>query len=481
MSKPRLILAAAIATFLLLTLLDRFKVIELLALRAALPLALASIEAVAVVGAGFAVRGLRGRVWRVHEESGALDLPLDFILGYPIFGTLCFLIATMRIATWTMLPLLAIGAIFGLYAIARWREGVRQAPSPVEAPPPVKAPSPAEADSRGRLSYTVIALVFLCAFIAALAPPFSLDELAYHLAVPKVWLLEGRAIALPLLSHSYFPLGIESADLPFLTLLGDEGGIASHFLHLFAAIATTMLIQRRAKNLLITAAIVTTPALAITAGWSLVDFPLLGICVALWLALEQDDDTTAAAAIGAGLLTKYTFIPFALVALIAARRWRPALPGLLIGSVFFIRNLLIAGNPIAPFLAAGAPHVANYRGGAYLADYVFDPKFLDESLGASMLTLAPLAGGVIPFALLAAGIALFVLAPSARLLIPFFAVPAMSATTERRWIRWFLSIAIAVQTLLVVYMTMQSDAFSLLGTGRNQTQRGRPGSQSLVT
>jgi len=453
MSRFRTILAAAIATFLLLTLLDRFKLIELLLMRTGLPLVLALAEAIAIIGAGFAVRGLRGRVWRVHAESGALDLPLDFVIGYPVFGTLCFLAGTISVAKWMMLPLLMIAMVFGAYAIARWRESVGQAPSPVP-----------DADRRGRLSYTVIAIVFLCALVAAQAPPASLDELAYHLAIPKTWLLEGRAIALPLLSHSYFPLGIESADLPLLTLLGDDGGIASHFVHLLAAIATAVLIQRRAKNLLITAAIVTTPAIAITAGWSMVDFPLLGICVALWLALENGDDATAAAAIGAGLLTKYTFIPFAVVGLAVSRRWRPAILGLLIGSVFFIRNLIVAGNPVAPFLSATAPHLTHYR--SYLSDYVFDPQFIDESLGAAMLTLAPLAAGVIPFALLAAGIAFFILGPSSRLLVPFFAIPAISASLQeqwlKKWLRWFVAVAIAVQTVMVVYLTDRSGAFGLL-------------------
>jgi len=441
MSRFRTIVAVAIATFLLLTLLDRFKVVEVLVIRTALPLVVALAEAIAIIGAGFAVRGLRGRVWRVHDESGALDLPLDFVLGLPIFGTLCFLAGTISVSKWTMLPLLMIAMVFGAYAIARFREV-----NGAFTWPPISIP---------------IAIVFFCALVAAQAPPASLDELAYHLAIPKTWLLEGRAIALPLLSHSYFPLGVESAGLPLLTLLGDDGGIASHFIHLFAAIATTVLIQRRAKNLLITAAIITTPALAITAGWSMVDFPLLGICVALWIALENDDDASAAAAIGAGLLTKYTFIPFAVVALAVGRRWRPAIPGLLIGSIFFIRNLIIAGNPVAPFLSATAPHVTQYR--SYLSDYVFDPQFIDESLGAAMLTLAPLAAGVIPFALLAAGIAFFFLGPSSRLLIPFFAVPAISSSAEKKWVRWFVGVAIAVQTLMVVYLTDRGGAFGLLG------------------
>ena len=45
-----------------------------------------------------------------------------------------------------------------------------------------------------------------------------------------------------------------------------------------------------ALSALLTAAIITTPALALTAGWSLVDWPLLGIC----FALLDDEEVPAA-------------------------------------------------------------------------------------------------------------------------------------------------------------------------------------------
>ena len=316
---------------------------------------------------------------------------------------------------------------------------------------------------------TAIILVFLAGFLAAQAPPLSLDELAYHLAVPRTWIHEARAIELPLLSHSYFPLGIESADLPLLAALDTGGGIASHFVHLAAAIAAAFLIHRLTKrNLLATAAIVTTPALALTAGWSLTDYPLLGIITALVLALDAGDDATIAASVGAGLLTKYTFIPLAVIALLAARRWRPALPGLAIGCVFFIRNLILTGNPIAPFLSATAPHVSGYRAGAFLSEYIFEGRFLDESLGASLLSLAALTAGQLAWLLVIAGIALFFLAPSSRLLIPFFAIPAARASenlTRSRTMRVALVIAISVQLLLVAFFVDRSEVFGLV-TGR---------------
>jgi hypothetical protein len=442
--------ALVFAAFVLLSFLDGFLLVELLVRRTALPLVFAVVNMLAIVGVGFAARGLRGRVWRVEAESGKLDVPLDFVIGYPIFGTLCFLVATVHASAWTLMPLTIVCALFGGYVIIRRYETNRPVLPAIDSP----------------FAFVAITLVFLAGFLAAQAPPLSLDELAYHLAVPRTWIHEARAVELPLLSHSYFPLGIESADLPLLAALDEGGGIASHFLHLAAALATTLLIHRLTKrNMLATAAIVTTPALALTAGWSLVDWPLLGITAALVLALDEDDQAATATSIGAGLLTKYTFIPLALIALVAARRWKPALPGLAIGSIFFIRNLILTGNPFAPFLSANAPHVSGYRAGAFLSDYVFEGRFIDESLGASLLSLMTLTAGQLGWLLVAAGVALFFLAPSSRLLIPFFAIPAARASEklrDSRAMRIVLVIAISAQLLLVAFFVDRTEVFSLL-------------------
>jgi hypothetical protein len=285
MSKVQRIIAIVVALYLLLVLIDRFVLVELLITRAGFALLLAVFEALAIVGVGFAARGALARNWRAEDA----DLPREFLLGYPIFGALCFLAGTINVSSWSMGALLVICGIGGLYVV------VRRFESRLPVLPALAEP----------LALVAIAIVFLCALIAAQAPPASLDELAYHLAIPWSWVKEHRAIDLPLISHSYFPLGIESADLPLLAILGQiGGGIASHFLHLGAAIAATAALLRLARgNTLAIAAIVTTPALALVAGWSLTEWPLLGICALLVLALDDADAATVAMAIGAGLLT----------------------------------------------------------------------------------------------------------------------------------------------------------------------------------
>lgn len=450
--KVRSTLAILLALFALLTLLDRFVLLEMLARRTALPLLLAAATALAAIAVGALVR-----------RSRVVDLPLDLLIGYPLFGTVAYLVGLLRISNATMLPLLIAGAIGGAWLLlARYGGHHESAP---DAKLPLEWPALA------------VAAVLACGFVAAQAPPSSLDELAYHLAVPQTWVLEGRVTELPLNSHSYFPAGIESADLPLLTLLGPiDGGIASHFLHLLAAIATTALILRKSASWLATAAIVTAPALAATAGWSLVEWPLVGLFVALWTLLESEDLNGASAATAAGLLTKYTFAPFALLAW-AVKRRIPRWPALL-GLVFYARNLILTLNPFAPFFAHDAPHVSGFRALA-LADYVFEGKFLDEALGASILALPVFAAGAIAAGTAILALLLFFLAPSSRILVPFLAVGATSAAPElrRRVLRAFIAIAVVIQTFLVVMLTARAGAFATIagaGSDEEYLRKQRP-------
>ena len=467
MSRLQRILAIVVALYLLLVLIDRFVLMELLVRRVGLSILLTLLEALAIIGTGFAVRGALARGWHAEEA----DFPRDFLLGYPIFGALCFLVGTINISSWSMGILLVVCGVGGLYVV------VRRFESRLPSLPSVAEP----------LALIAIAIVFLCALIAAQAPPSSLDELAYHLAVPWTWVKEHQAINLPLISHSYFPLGIESADLPFLAILGQiGGGVASHFLHLGAALAATAILLRLSRgNSLAVAAIVTTPALAVIAGWSLVEWPLIGVCALLVLALDEGDVATISMAIAAGLLTKYTFVPFALLAcgVWGVRSWRSrgaetALPpksrlpratryslliALAIGSIFFVRNLILTSNPIAPFLSAVAPHVTGYRA-PFLSDYVFDGFFLDEGLGASLLAICTLSAGALAWILLIVALLLFILGASSRILLPFLVIPAARSLRPTPFLRVLLMLAIVVQLFFVAFFVDRGGTFSLLSS-----------------
>lgn len=423
--------AFLVAALLLLTFLDRFVLVELLLRRIGLPLLVAALEAFAILGAGFLARRTRR------------DVVAQFLVGYPLFGAVCFLVALAKVSTSTMFVTLIVFGALGLWSLRGGTLDAGDDPSPPSRTHPAAT--------------FAIGAVFVCAAVAAQAPPSSLDELAYHLAIPHAWVVEGRAVDLPLISHSYFPLGVESADLPPIAILGAlYGGIASHLLHLLAAVATTLLIHRRTRDTLVTAAIVTTPALALTAGWSLVDWPLVGICLLLL------DDEERPAALAAGMLTKYTFLPFACIVLAIRRRFdRRLVFAALAGSLFFVRNLVLTGNPLAPFFTRDAPHVAGYRA-LTLGSYIFDGRFLDEALGASLVPLLFSLSAALPIALAAGGVLLLFTAPSARILLPFFGAAASEARVAWRPARVVIALAIACQLFLIGYFTFRSDAFTLL-------------------
>jgi hypothetical protein len=443
------------------TFLTRFVLVELAVRRLFFPAAVAGAEMIAIAVAG-------ALAYRWLSRSGNDEPPsfaTAFLLGYPLFGTACFLIALFFAHR-------SIYLVFMLLLLALAPRVLRPVFRSVDRDESLHLSS--------ALTASLLGIAALLALLCAQLPPSTLDELAYHLAVPKLWALEGRAVELPLLSHSWFPLGIESADLPLLTILGDDGAIASHLLHLFAAIATAALIFGWIREkvgsgpaLIGTLAIVSTPALLTTAGFSWNDWPLLGITVALFIALERDSGA-APIAIAAGLLTKYTFLPIAAIAVLLARRRGTMLVGALAGSVFYVRNLVLTGNPVAPFLTAEAPSVAGYRRGISLFDtlngYLFDPLFIDEALGITlvMLVLAVILARRNLFVLLLLGVGVVALffAPSSRILIPFLVVPAIygyAALPRNAWVSGLIAAAAVCQLLLGGYYVSTLEPFAILG------------------
>src|SRR5687767_15657095 len=95
--KIRFTLAVILALFGILTFLERFVLVELLVRRAAVPMLLALAEALGIIAIGALMR-----------RSKRVDVPVDFLIGYPVFGAICFLVALMKISAWTMVPLLVI-------------------------------------------------------------------------------------------------------------------------------------------------------------------------------------------------------------------------------------------------------------------------------------------------------------------------------------------------------------------------------------
>src|SRR6266550_4290972 len=102
----RRIIAIIVAAYLLLVLIDRFVLVELFVRRVGIPILLALAVSLACIGTGFLARRLRKGV------------ALNFVIGYPIFGAICFLIALIHISPWTMVPVVGILGGIGLLTLS---------------------------------------------------------------------------------------------------------------------------------------------------------------------------------------------------------------------------------------------------------------------------------------------------------------------------------------------------------------------------
>lgn len=440
---------------------------------------------IACLGAGFAARVAAQRLCG-RDGWPAPHPGHDVVAGFPLLGTLCFLVGIVSVSPLAMALMLTPATLLGLAGARR----VRAMPLP-----PLRPRSWAEALACG----AVVVLVGIAAVLAAL-PPYGIDELAYHAAIPKIWSLEGRVVDLPLLSHSYFPLGTESATLPLFAWLGTGAGRAAHVLHFGVFLAVLYEIgswlSARAPRFAWSgvAAVAATPALILTSGLCGNDWAVLGCAALLFASLDDaardvpGSRARVATAVAAGMLAKYSF-GLVLAALGSAALWnrrgadagrfgalvRALAAGGAAGSVFVVRNLLATGNPFAPFLQSHAPAVAGFGGDATgvfatALAYVWDPQMTDESLGGALILLALTGAGCLRSArgefaragwvavsLVGAGLALA--RPSARILAPFLVVAAMAgaAMLERAgavgadWVRRGASSLVA---LLAALQTM---------------------------
>lgn len=414
--------------------------------RVAAPALVALLIGVAALGTGAAAIAMFGRLLSQTEpEEG---LPVLLIVGYPLLGSVEMIVGLVSAdVVWLMVPVVAFAA-FGIRVIVRRQPGCGRRPDAV-----------LPASSHGPKAFAAIVLyaVFVTAAVMALLPAVSLDEVSYHLAIPKIWIAEGRAVSLPLMSHSFFPLGTEAADLPAIALLGSSGAVASHLLHLMVAFSGALVmiraLPRMGLSLLGVAAIASTPAIVLHAGWSGADLPLVAVSVVLFLFLDRfvrrgEGLAGVAAAVAAGLLIKYTFLPVAGVllgsALLFATSRRRALAGavaagLVPGSLFFLRNLILTSNPIEPFLSGSGGEIARFRWSGSWSEtataYMFDTRLIDDSLGFVLpgLALAGLAlvrtidGGwrrTVVVAMIVVAVILTLVGPSGRILLPFLVIPA---------------------------------------------------------
>ncbi|MGH9810454.1 MAG: hypothetical protein ACRD9W_24945, partial [Terriglobia bacterium] len=258
----------------------------------------------------------------------------------------------------------------------------------------------------------------LLAAIEAITPVNSPDELIYKLAVPKAWLMYGKMIELPLASNSYYVAATRTADLAALVL---AGGIAAKLVHFGIYLAALAMLHRLARRLgaaapvWIAAVFAWTPALMLVAGWAWDDWALIALfALSLdrwesWRSATSDPDVATSgnatslaicfAALGGAVATKYTalfwlLVFFGIAAVTMRRKPRQLVAAAIVtavfGGLFYVRNLVWTGSPVAPMLLAQSPTVQHHASTGFfsawtgLGDYVIEPGLVDEALGVLM-------------------------------------------------------------------------------------------------
>jgi hypothetical protein len=300
-----------------------------------------------------ALLGSGDESWERAVFSTALGLGL---VAYLVLGLGLFKLAR-PVALW--LAVLIVGSL----ALARQRPGLTRR---------------RESTASG-LSALLVAvgfgLVGLVTLAGALAPPTQWDELAYHLAVPKVFLREGRIFFVPYDHHSNFPFTLQMLYTLMLSAKSVLGAKLVHWLYgLLLVVSVGLFCKRHFGDGGPVAAgiVVASPLVLWEATTAYID---LGTTLYVWLAFyglansTPSNSTPSSASVrwlwvsalcmGFALGTKATVLGFwglLLVGFALRRAWKPgALWGVVslgVGAVWYIKSWFFAGNPVYPFAYA---------------------------------------------------------------------------------------------------------------------------------
>jgi hypothetical protein len=225
----------------------------------------------------------------------------------------------------------------------------------------------------GRTTAVLIGIIFGCALLITLAPPLQFDALVYHLALPKLYLEQGRVGYVAELTHWGFPQ-LAHMLMTWAGALGNQhGALIGWDAGLFACIgivgqvAATM---RPRRGWVAASALLCGGSLATSLSSGYVDWPAILMAWAMLLMLElafmsaQSRRTWLAwAGIFCGLAfgAKYTaglLAPLGAIAIIwLLKDWRGVarflIAALLVALPWLVRNVLATGNPFYPLLLPG--------------------------------------------------------------------------------------------------------------------------------
>lgn len=229
-----------------------------------------------------------------------------------------------------------------------------------------------------RNMFLACGLILLFGLWVALAPPLKFDGLVYHLALPRLYLLDGRVADIPQLIFSGFPQLPHMLYTFSMALGARHAAVVGWMMGVIALLGLVAYLGERFSlrhGGVAAASLLAGFSLASSLAWGYVDWPSIlmgwGFLVALdlwWLSHERQYILLAGAFTGLAFGTKYT-AALLLIAGLGVLLWRARLSGgqlsrallqylaaaFLFALPWLLKNYLATGNPFYPLLfPAGA-------------------------------------------------------------------------------------------------------------------------------
>lgn len=244
------------------------------------------------------------------------------------------------------------------------------------------------------LMLLAILLALIFALVGVLSPSDAIDwdALAYHLAVPKLWLAAGHITPISFIHHSNFPGAVDYLYIWGLLWGGESGAkaftLAFHCFGIFAVFGFARQVYGEMSAWWATLAWATMPVVLWLSGTAYIDvqnglYAGLGILFAsLWLRDRRGEFAwlsgvmlgLAAGSKYTGLQTIFAVACVVLIALILSRSagsWRSLLLmgglAVCIASPWYVKNALWTGNPVYPFFygVLGGDHWSPWQARVY--------------------------------------------------------------------------------------------------------------------
>ena len=274
-------------------------------------------------------------------------------------------------------------------------------------------------NSYGVLPYVslgVIALAVLMNVLATSGPEISYDALVYHLALPKLYLLQGRIVPTPENLYSGIPFNMEMLYGLALAVSNEKlGALVSCSLGLGTTLAIWVWARRyvsMSAGIFAALAFYLCPPVLLGSWQSGVDIGAAFYTILAFIALSfrlkaTDDDNSAGWSVIAGVFmgfacgVKYTLLPMGIVLVLIhlwarlrnGKTWREtvlmAVSMAVVVSPWLIKNWVFYGDPVYPFFTKLFGSTAPAQFAAFLADA------RSRNLAQTFGTLAGLKGFIV--------------------------------------------------------------------------------------